>query len=202
MSPAPSPFDQSTATVRLEWGPVGAAVLAPAASLCVIVDVLSFTTSVGVAVEGGATVHPFRWRDDRATAYAASLGAELAVARRAAGPRQVSLSSAGLRVADLPLRLVLPSPNGSAICAALGEQSSGPQVVAGSLRNTGAVAALLVEVLTGGGSVALDVTTALHGCASGRELDEGGFGPDVDVAAEVDVSAAVPVLVDGAFTAR
>ncbi|MER5963808.1 hypothetical protein [Streptomyces sp. NPDC002057] len=50
-------------TVSFGWGPVEARVLAPSAACVVVVDVLSFTTSVGVAVEGGAAVHPYRWRD-------------------------------------------------------------------------------------------------------------------------------------------
>ena len=37
----------------------------------------------------------------------------------------------------------------------------------------------------------------LHGCASGLELVAAGFGEDVDVAAELDVSDVVPVLADG-----
>jgi 2-phosphosulfolactate phosphatase len=47
--------------------------------------------------------------------------------------------------------------------------------------------------------VADDLGRALHGCVSGVELGALGFGEDVDVAAELDRSGAVPVLVDGAF---
>jgi 2-phosphosulfolactate phosphatase len=39
----------------------------------------------------------------------------------------------------------------------------------------------------------------LEECQSGRELVEGGFAEDVRLAAEVDVTAVVPVLVDGCF---
>ncbi|MEU0405613.1 hypothetical protein ABZ318_36495 [Streptomyces sp. NPDC006197] len=42
-----------------------------------------------------------------------------------------------------------------------------------------------------------DPVAALHGCDSGRELYEYGFPQDV--AAEIDSSTTVPVLVDGAF---
>jgi 2-phosphosulfolactate phosphatase len=45
------------------------------------------------------------------------------------------------------------------------------------------------------------VDEALAACASGRELVEQGWPDDVAVAAELDTSRAVPVLVDGAFTA-
>jgi phosphosulfolactate phosphohydrolase-like enzyme len=42
---------------------------------------------------------------------------------------------------------------------------------------------------------------AVSGCASGRELIEGGFGDDVAIAAEIGACLVVPVLADGAFTA-
>ena len=47
-----------------------------------------------------------------------------------------------------------------------------------------------------------DVRTALRACASGRELIDAGYPTDVDVAAELDDSAAVPVLRDGMFVAQ
>lgn len=39
----------------------------------------------------------------------------------------------------------------------------------------------------------------LRGCVSARELVGKGFGADVDVAADLDASSVVPVLIDGAF---
>ena len=39
--------------VRFEWGPAGAAAAAPSSSYLVIVDVLSFSTSVTVAAKAG-----------------------------------------------------------------------------------------------------------------------------------------------------
>ncbi len=237
-------------TVSFGWGPVEAGVLAARAACVVVVDVLSFTTAVGVAVEAGAAVHPYRRRDATALAYAESVGAALAVGRREATPEHPwTLSPAALRTAPMPERLVLPSPNGSTIAAEAA--SYGAAVVAASLRNHAAVARLLVdrgygtadrplavvasgerwpdgslrpalEDLLGAGAVlsALagthtltpeataaatlwtateDPVAALHGCDSGRELYEYGFPQDVAVAAEVDSSTTVPVLVDGAF---
>src|SRR2546423_1644490 len=44
--------------VALEWGPIGAKVLAERSDVIVVVDVLSFSTSVTVAAERGAKVWP------------------------------------------------------------------------------------------------------------------------------------------------
>jgi 2-phosphosulfolactate phosphatase len=46
-----------------------------------------------------------------------------------------------------------------------------------------------------------DVRAELRDCSSGRELVEGGYGDDVEVAADVDADEVVPVLRDGAFSA-
>lgn len=120
--------------VRFEWGPTGAA--AVAAPVTVVVDVLSFTTTLTVAVERGMTVYPFGWKDERAATYAAERDAVLARGRsERAG---VSLSPASVRAAAGVERLVLPSPNGSAI--AFGLAGTGATVVGASLRNASAVA--------------------------------------------------------------
>lgn len=49
-------------------------------------------------------------------------------------------------------------------------------------------------------AVAGDITRALHRCVGGRELHGIGFGGDVDVACELDASAAVPVLTNGVYS--
>lgn len=67
--------------VRCEWGPAGAAHVV-ADSAVVVVDILSFTTSVSVAVDRGTAVYPVAWRDERATDLARAHGAALAVGRR------------------------------------------------------------------------------------------------------------------------
>ena len=118
----------------MEWGPVGAAAVAAEADVAVVVDVLSFTTTLTVAVERGMRVHPFRWKDERAGSYAAERDAVLA------GPRGpgVSLSSAAMLEVSGVERIVLPSPNGSAISAGLA--AGGATVVGACLRNRLAVA--------------------------------------------------------------
>ena len=147
--------DQSTYRLRLEWGPTGAA--AVPADYAVVVDVLSFTTTLSVAIERGIEVFPFRWRESRAADHAVRHGATLAIGRFEAlargDARHVSLSPASLSEVEGIQRLVLPSPNGSAIAFALAE--SGAQVVGACLRNAGAVARWLAPRIAEGASVVL-----------------------------------------------
>jgi 2-phosphosulfolactate phosphatase len=121
----------------------------------VVVDVLSFSTTVTCAVDRGAAVHPFQWRDGRAEAFAAELGARLAVgrleAREQAGELTLSPGSmAPLRPGE---RVVLPSPNGSTISHAL--LGTGATVIAGCLRNAAAVAEWLAPRLAGDATLVL-----------------------------------------------
>jgi 2-phosphosulfolactate phosphatase len=127
--------------VRFEWGPAGAAALAPSSSCLVIVDVLSFSTAVTVAAQAGTRVYP--WGDPAsAGAFAREHRAQLAGDRRSGAPW--SLSPAALRRAPFTPRLVLPSPNGSAICAAAAAAAGGGAIViAGCLRNAAAVGRFL-----------------------------------------------------------
>ena len=116
----------------------------------VIVDVLSFTTSVDVALGRGATVLPYRWHDGGEHDLAAAEGALVAGVGEAAA---WTLRPATL--VDLPAgtRLVLPSPNGSALSFGAAEAGAG-EVLAGCLRNASAVAAAALELAGGpdGGS--------------------------------------------------
>lgn len=121
-------------SVRFQWGPVVAKTLTE--GVCVVVDVLRFTTAVEVAVTRGVSVYPFRWRDASAGAFARSVDAVLADGAHPAGP---SLSPSSMDALAPGASLVLPSPNGST-CAILASEA-GAQVVAGCLRNAAAVAA-------------------------------------------------------------
>lgn len=137
---------QASYRIRFEWGPVGAE--ATVAAHAVVVDVLSFTTTVTVAAEREIEVFPFEWRDSRAAEHAMRHGAKLAVGRFEAlshgrDGRHVSLSPASLAAAEDVTKLVLPSPNGSTICFRLAE--SGTTVLAASLRNRRAVAEHLAQ---------------------------------------------------------
>jgi 2-phosphosulfolactate phosphatase len=166
-------FRQAPYGVRFEWGPSGAARVAPGGACVVVVDVLSFTTAVSVAVDAGTRVYPYPWRDETATAFAARMGAALAVGRRAvtdAAPW--SLSPAALRRAPFTPRLVLPSPNGSTISATAAARSQA--VVAGCLRNASAVG----RWLAGNGFGTPD--RPLTVIAAGEGWPDGGLRPALE----------------------
>ncbi|HVB14866.1 MAG TPA: 2-phosphosulfolactate phosphatase [Candidatus Dormibacteraeota bacterium] len=131
--------DQSGFTVRFGWGLEGAAALAPPSDVVVVVDVITFSSTVAVAVERGCLVYPHPWDPESAAALARQLGAEVAVSRSLVTREQpYSLSPATLSRAPAGMSIVLPSPNGSAISAAASQGRA--TVVAGSLRNAFAVA--------------------------------------------------------------
>jgi len=233
-------FDQQEFDIRCEWGEHGISVLAPISDVMIIIDVLSFSTSVDVAVTQGAMVFPYRWRDDTALAYAVSVGAILADPGR--HPTRYSLSPASLTSIPKGTRIVLPSPNGSTLTVA----AKPTLVLAGCLINAPAVAAVAhkygrkiavipagerwkddgslrpsCEDLIGAGAiirhlngcrspealVALaafravesELDHALRQCSSGKELIERGFEPDVMLAAQLNVSACAPLLVNDAY---
>jgi 2-phosphosulfolactate phosphatase len=170
--------------VRFDWGPIGAGAIAGGADVAVVVDVLSFTTTVTVAVERGITVLPFRWKDARAESYAAEQRASLAVGRleaRDLGGTAVSLSPAAMTAVDGIDRLVLPSPNGSAISFGLAE--AGAEVVAASLLNRAAVA----RHLGGVGTIALVAAGERWPDGSLRPCAEDLWGAGAVLAALVDL---------------
>lgn len=127
--------------VRFEWGPTGASLLGDAEGCLVVVDVLSFTTAVSGATGRAMAVLPYPLADPDAERFAVANEAVLAVRRReASAERPWSLSPAALASAPHVPRLVLPSPNGSAIAS----RATGG-VVAGCLRNASASASWLLS---------------------------------------------------------
>lgn len=133
-----------------EWGLVGVETLRTRVSVLVIVDVLSFSTAVDIAVSRGATILPFPSGDRAAAQRAAThAGAQLGAPRQARGG-QVSLSPRTLAKLAAGTHLMLPSPNGSRISLAGGKTL----VMAGCLRNTKAVAAHALK-LAGAGDIAV-----------------------------------------------
>lgn len=242
---------QGSYSVRFDWGTQGAAAVAAHADVAVVVDVMSFTTTLTVAIDRGTVVLPYPRYDESARRLADQHDAVLALPRDQARWGQISLSPKSVRSAAAPARLVLPSPNGSTIAHQLGSLRAA--CLAASLRNAAAVAAWIcgqcvpgtssvaviaagerwpdgglrpaVEDLWGAGAVIAGLAAAgwtalspeadlaragyrsvrgrerdaLLSCVSGRELVESGCQADVEIAAEADLSGAVPLLVDGRF---
>jgi 2-phosphosulfolactate phosphatase len=235
--------------LRFDWGLPGAEATVMEAAVAVVVDVLSFTTMVSVAIDAGIEVLPYPWNDGGAQNYASQRGATLAVDRLRAGAGDISLSPQSLRTASPPARLVLPSPNGSTMAYHVGDRA--PICLAACLRNAASVAAWIagrapgvvvtvigagerwgdgslrpaIEDLWGAGAVICDLLDAgwtslspeaelarvgyesirgrerssLAASVSGRELADKGFSTDVEIAAESNVSSAVPILVERCF---
>jgi 2-phosphosulfolactate phosphatase len=127
-------FDQSGFDVKCEWGEKGVRHLVWGADVVIIVDVLSFSTCVEIANSRGAIVFPYRWKDESAAAFAASVNADLAGARR--DGCAYSLSPATLIDIPAGARLALPSPNGSTLSLATGPTLT----LTACLRNCRAVA--------------------------------------------------------------
>ena len=131
-------FNQSEFEIRCEWGEEGVKHLAPSSDVVIIVDVMSFSTCVDIAVSHGAIVFPYRWRDESARDFADSIGAELAGPR---GTSAYSLSPASFIGIAKGTRVVLPSPNGSALT--LSAQST--LTLTACLRNCRSVARAAME---------------------------------------------------------
>jgi 2-phosphosulfolactate phosphatase len=131
-------FAQQPYEIRCEWGAPGLRHLAEHSDAVVIVDVLSFSTSVDIALSRDAVVYPYRWRDATAAAYAHSRQAVLADGRRQS-TTGYSLSPASLLHIPAGTRLVLPSPNGALLSTLTGTLPT----FTGCLRNARALAAVL-----------------------------------------------------------
>jgi 2-phosphosulfolactate phosphatase len=244
--------------VRLDWAREGLRGIAHGAGVIVVVDAISFTTTVEMAVSCGLDVQPFPGLrpEAEAAARAGDFGEGRLAGRR--GDPGVSLSPSSMTPANVAAfgarRAVIPSYNGSRLTALAG--SYGVPVLAASLRNRSAVARWILEyqgalghravvaiaaagetrsddsvrfavedllvagaVIESLGALGIDACSpeAAAACAayagladgirhlftasvSGGELLEDDQGADIAVAWQTDVSATVPVLVDGVYT--
>jgi 2-phosphosulfolactate phosphatase len=145
-------FSQDGYALRFDWGLSGSE--RSHADLAVVVDVLSFSTAVSIAVDRGMVVYPYRWADESAGTFARERDAFLAVGRLEAqrsGSLTPSLSPSALLTCAPAPKLVLPSPNGSSICEAL--QHRKVEVAIGCLRNASATARHAQNALEAGQTV-------------------------------------------------
>lgn len=132
-------WDQHPYDARCEWGPRGVAALGPISDVVIIVDVISFSTCVDIAVARGAMVYPFGWGDAGAADFARRIGGEVV----GLGNERLRFSATAMLAVQMGARLVLPSPNGGALSALA---AAGPVVFTGCLRNARAVAAAAARV--------------------------------------------------------
>jgi 2-phosphosulfolactate phosphatase len=73
-------FVRSQRQIDVAWGLPGVE-HTPRSQIFVIVDVLSFSSAVDAACSCGAKVYPFAWNDACPSAFASSVGAQVAVGR-------------------------------------------------------------------------------------------------------------------------
>jgi 2-phosphosulfolactate phosphatase len=186
-----SAHGQSQYQVRFDWGNQGADAVARDADVIVVVDVLSFSTTVELATTHGVDVLPCAPAD--AADLAKVTGAALA-GKRGTGP---SLSPASITAESLAgiTSLVLPSLNGSRLVSSL--RGGGATVVAGCLRNAAAVAGWALQQQGDKGD---RFVVAVIG--AGEERDDGslrfaledllGAGAIVDALADVGIDYCSP----------
>ncbi len=128
-------YNQHEFDIRCEWGLKGVEVLSPISDVVIIIDILSFSTSVEIATSRGAHIYPFEAWNETAKKFARDHNARLANQDRM-DRTGFSLSPQSLTTISYGDRLVLPSPNGSTLSRATGNTPT----IAACLRNCSAVA--------------------------------------------------------------
>ncbi|HMS34026.1 MAG TPA: 2-phosphosulfolactate phosphatase [Ignavibacteria bacterium] len=233
-------YDQKEYDIRSEWGINGIETLARVSDVIIIADILSFSTSVDIAVSRGAIVFPYFYKNGSAVDFAFSKNAILAESDKLASDKY-TLSPASLINIPANTKIVLPSPNGSTLSLSTGTTLT----LSGSFRNAKAVAEFAmskgkqisvipagekwtdgsvryaVEDLAGAGaiisflkgklspesrsalavykSIETELKEQIEKCVSGKELIERGFGKDIDLASDFNVSSCVPGMINGAY---
>lgn len=168
---------QQAYRVRFERGEHGALGLLnrrpPDVEVAIVVDVLSFSTAVDVAVARDAQILPSRFKALEESAQLAKLyDAHLAVPRAQRSPESpYTLSPSTLDALPLGARLVLPSPNGARCVRAVYDRRV-PVVVVGCLRNATAVAAFARSRAGARGSIAV--------IAAGERWSDGTLRPALE----------------------
>lgn len=221
----PSPFDQSSYQVRLDWGTQGLARLAPA-DVVIVVDVLRFSSTLADAVASGQRItlaDAMRWSTNGATVAAAASTPTVPDAR------PVTVLIGGIRNAAATARAVMAVQERQGARASVSIVAAGELAPGGELRfavedqlGAGAIVAALCDLGIDHSSpeaaAAAEAFRALRpglrhmlvGSGSGRELVDGvastarmeaaGVRPTTTAeAAEVDAVDAVPVLNEGVF---
>jgi len=137
-------FSQHPYRCRFDWGPEGARRAADRGDIVVIVDTLSFSTTVATAVSRGGIIYPCK-ESAKADNLAKRVGAEVAVRRAAMTSKDFySLSPATFANLQPGTKVVLPSLNG-ATCSEYAAKS--PYLFAGTLVNAEAVGRVINNLL-------------------------------------------------------
>jgi 2-phosphosulfolactate phosphatase len=127
-------FNQVQFDIKCEWSRNGVQQLAAVSDVIIIVDVLSFSSTVSLSVSRGAIIYPYPERDNLLVDFAFRKSAQVAGHRRQGG---YSLSPSSMLNIPRGTSLILPSPNGGRLSMLV----QGKPVFAGCLRNATAVAA-------------------------------------------------------------
>jgi 2-phosphosulfolactate phosphatase len=106
-------FDQAAYDLKCEWGLQGLLTLESVSDAVVIVDVLSFSTAVDIALSNRASVLPCCGTDDLLKSFAVANGAILA--GRRGTKDEYTLSPASLLSIPAGTLFALPSQNGSTL---------------------------------------------------------------------------------------
>jgi 2-phosphosulfolactate phosphatase len=168
---------QEAYRVRFERGEHGALGLLsrrpPDVQIAIVVDVLSFSTAVDVAVSRGAQVFPSRFKSPAESAQIATMYDALLAVPRAERTEAAPYTLSPSTLAALPpgARLVLPSPNG-ARCVRAAYECRVPVVIVGCLRNVRAVASFARACAGANGAVAV--------IAAGERWPDGTLRPSVE----------------------
>ncbi len=140
-------YDQSGTEARFDWGPDGARELGRDSRVVIVVDILSFSTAIDVAVSHGAAVYPCQFAHGEAKALALRLGGiETAPRKSTTSDRPFSLSPATMALARPGMKIVVASPNGAQVSLAAAESNA--TVMAGCFRNASAVARAALAIGT------------------------------------------------------
>lgn len=97
--------------INCEWGIEGLNKYSSDSHVTVIIDVLSFSTCVDIAISKNALIFPYIFKDESAIEYAKTNNAVLASFSRSKD--KYSFSPVSLKNINEGTRIVLPSPNGS-----------------------------------------------------------------------------------------
>lgn len=131
-------FDQSPYTCRVEWGRRGAREAADRGDIVIVVDVLSFSSTVVSALNYGALIYPYSPNLDGKD-YAQKINAKYILGRaEAAKAGKPTLSPVSFNEKHINRKYVLTSLNG-AFCTWIA--SKVPALLIGSLLNASSVAA-------------------------------------------------------------